>query len=236
MIMKNGIVYRGQGAPDRDNTLALFPTDLKRVVVRDSKIERIEANNAFRTGEKFQLVQPMSVHGGIMPEEVVSVQATPWDGSGRRSFNYVGARLEQDHPNGTGDHRDWPPHTRFRGVDGFWVGQIETNQVPRESVMSSWPACAEKRRRARTRGPISHGCRLASRGKKELDRLAKDFPGSQLERASRQCASVHHSNRGSGNVASEIDASQAGTAVRWRGEIAQNHLPTRRSPPSSWSR
>ena len=65
VIMKNGIVYRSQGAPDRDNTLLYIADGLKRVVVRDSKIERIEANNAFRTGEKFQLVQPMSVHGGI---------------------------------------------------------------------------------------------------------------------------------------------------------------------------
>ena len=77
VIMKNGIVYRSQGAPDRDNTLVFISDGLKRVVVRDSKIERIEANNAFRTGEKFQLVQPMTVHGGLMPEEVVSVQAGP---------------------------------------------------------------------------------------------------------------------------------------------------------------
>ena len=70
VIMKNGLVYRSQGAPDRDNTLLYIADGLKRVVVRDSKIERIEANNAFRTGEKFQLVQPMSVHGGLQPEEV----------------------------------------------------------------------------------------------------------------------------------------------------------------------
>ena len=67
VIMKNGIVYRSLGTPDRDNTLLYISDGLKRVVVRDSKIERIEANNAFRTGEKFQLVQPMTVHGGLSP-------------------------------------------------------------------------------------------------------------------------------------------------------------------------
>ena len=46
VIMKNGIVYRSQGAPDRDNTLLYIADGLKRVVVRDSKVERIEANNA----------------------------------------------------------------------------------------------------------------------------------------------------------------------------------------------
>ena len=55
VIMKNGLVYRSQGAPDRDNTLLYISDGLKRVVVRDSKVERIEANNAFRTGEKFNL-------------------------------------------------------------------------------------------------------------------------------------------------------------------------------------
>ena len=95
VIMKSGIVYRSQGAPDRDNTLVYISDGLKRVVVRDSKIERIEANNAFRTGEKFQLVQPMTVHGGLMPKEVISVEAGPWNERGRRSFQYVGSRLNK---------------------------------------------------------------------------------------------------------------------------------------------
>ena len=95
VIMKNGIVYRGIGAPDRDNTLVYISDGLKRVVVRDSKIEKIEANNAFRTGEKFQLVQPMTVHGGVMPEEVISVEAGPWNERGRRSFRYLGSRANK---------------------------------------------------------------------------------------------------------------------------------------------
>ena len=145
VIMKNGLVYRSQGAPDRDNTLLYIADGLKRVVVRDSKTERIEANNAFRTGEKFQLVQPMSVHGGIQAEEVIAVKAGPWNERGRRSFEYFARpnkpiRMEQ------AIIEIGPHFARFRGVDGFWVGMVDINQVPRESVMaSSWPRRAEKR-------------------------------------------------------------------------------------------
>src|SRR6478672_6789459 len=86
VIMKSGVVYRSMGPPDRDNTLVYISDGLKRVVVRDSRIERIEANSAFRGGEKFQLVQPLVVHGGLMPKEVVSVESGPWDDRGRRTF------------------------------------------------------------------------------------------------------------------------------------------------------
>ena len=57
-------------------------------MVRDSKIEKIVADNAFRTGERFQLVQPLAVHGGTMPKEVLSVEAGPWNERGRRSFRH----------------------------------------------------------------------------------------------------------------------------------------------------
>ena len=75
VIMKNGLVFPSQGTPDKDNSLVYIWDGLKRVVVRDSKIEKIVADNAFRTGERFQLVQPLAVHGGTMPKEVVSVEA-----------------------------------------------------------------------------------------------------------------------------------------------------------------
>ena len=115
VIMKNGLVYRSQGAPDRDNTLLYISDGLKRVVVRDSKVERIEANNAFRTGEKFQLVQPMSVHGGLQPEEVISVQGRPVERA-RPTFIRVFLAAEQADPDGTGDHRDRPAHRQsFEG-------------------------------------------------------------------------------------------------------------------------
>ena len=43
IIMKNGMVYLSQGAPDRDDTLVYIWDGLKKTVIRDSKIERITA-------------------------------------------------------------------------------------------------------------------------------------------------------------------------------------------------
>jgi pimeloyl-ACP methyl ester carboxylesterase len=182
VIMKNGIVYRGQGAPDRDNTLVFISDGLKRIVVRDSKIERIEANNAFRTGEKFQLDQPMSVHGGVMPDEVVSVKATPWDDKGRRSFQYVGARLDKTIRMEQAIIEIGPHITRFRGVDGFWVGQIETNQVPRESItklLARVPQNDVDERERAVRFLMDVG--WLPEAKQELDRLVKDFRDPNLK-------------------------------------------------------
>jgi pimeloyl-ACP methyl ester carboxylesterase len=181
VIMKNGVVYRSLGAPDRDNTLLYISDGLKRVVVRDSKVERIEANNVFRTGERFQLVQPMSVHGGIQPDEVISVKAGPWNERGRRSFEYVGRagkpiRMEQA-------IIEIGPHiARFRGVDGFWVGQIEINQVPHASVMSLLGRVERKNMEERERVVrflMDVGWRAEAR--QELDRLVQDFPLAELK-------------------------------------------------------
>ena len=181
VIMKNGIVYRSLGAPDRDNTLLYISDGLKRVVVRDSKVERIEANNAFRTGEKFQLVQPMSVHGGIQPEEVISAKAGPWNERGRRSFEYYArpnkpVRMEQA-------IIEIGPHiAKFRGVDGFWVGQVDINQVPRESVMHLLGRVEQKNMEERERVVrflMDVGWRAEAT--LELDRLVKDFPSPELK-------------------------------------------------------
>jgi len=182
VIMKNGIVYRGLGAPDRDNTLIFISDGLKRVVVRDSKIERIEANNAFRTGEKFQLVQPMTVHGGLPPEKVVSVEAGPWNGRGRRSFTYVGPRLNKPIRMEQAIIEIGPHIVKFRGVDGFWVGQLETNQVPRESVTSLLGRVQQQNVEERERVVrFLMDVGWHAEAKKELDRLVNDFPRPDLK-------------------------------------------------------
>ncbi len=186
VIMKNGLVYRSLGAPDKDNTLLYISDGLKRVVIRDSKVERIEANNAFRTGEKFQLVQPMSVHGGIQPEEVISVNASPWNERGRRSFEYFSRpnkpiRMEQA-------IIEIGPHiAKFRGVDGFWVGQVEINQVPRDSVIRLLRRVEQNDKEERERVVrflIDVGWR--NEAKQEIDRLINDFPDSDLKELRRQ--------------------------------------------------
>src|SRR3954453_10889274 len=82
ITLKNGIVYRSQGGPDKDGPLVYLWDGLKKTVIRDSKIERIVGDNTYRTGEKFQLVQPLVVHAGAMPKEVISVQSGEWNERG----------------------------------------------------------------------------------------------------------------------------------------------------------
>src|SRR4051812_19790436 len=84
IVMKNGNVYRG--VVDRDNTLVWIFDGLKRIVIRDSKIAKIEADTSFRSLEWFKIEQPLVVHGGSMPKEVVAVKADPWNDKGRRMF------------------------------------------------------------------------------------------------------------------------------------------------------
>jgi len=182
VIMKSGIVYRGQGAPDRDNTLVYISDGIKRVVVRDSKIERIEANNAFRTGERFQLVQPMTVHGGLMPREVVSVEAGPWNDRGRRSFRYIGSRLSKTIRMEQAIIEIGPHIVRIRGVDGFWVGLVETNQIPRPVVTSLLGRVEQKNVEERERVVrFLMDMGWHAEAKQELARLAADFPQADLK-------------------------------------------------------
>jgi len=183
VIMKSGLVYRGLGAPDRDNNTLVYISDgLKRVVVRDSKIERIEANNAFRTGERFQLVQPMAVHGGLMPKEVVRVEAEPWNDRGRRSFRYIGSNLKKTIRMEQAIIDIGPHIVKIRGVDGFWVGLVETNQIPRNVVTSLLARVeqnnVEERERV-VRFLMDMGWHAEAR--QELDRLVADFPREELK-------------------------------------------------------
>ena len=180
--MKSGIVYRGQGAPDRDNTLVYISDGVKRVVVRDSKIERIEANNAFRTGERFHLVQPMTVHGGRMPDAVVNVEAGPWNERGRRSFQCVGSRLNKPIRMEQAIIEIGPHIVHFRGVDGFWVGLLETNQIPRNVVTSLLGRVEQKNVEERERVVrFLMDMGWHAEAKQELDRLATDFSDADLK-------------------------------------------------------
>ena len=75
------------------------------------------------------------------------------------------------------------PHiARFRGVDGFWVGQVEINQVPRDSVMHVLGRVAQNNLEERERVVrflMDVGWRIEA--KQELDRLVKDFPSTELK-------------------------------------------------------
>ena len=185
VIMKSGVVYRGMGPPDRDNTLVYIWDGLKRVVVRDSRIDHIEANNAFRGGETFKLVQPLVVHGGLPPTDVVRVEAGPWDERGRRPFRYQAGsgskwiRMEQA-------IIDISPHVvKFRGVDGFWVGAVETGQVPRQVLTSVLSRVEQKNVTERERVVrFLMDIGWNAEAKKELDRLVRDFPQPDLKERS----------------------------------------------------
>ena len=99
-------------------------------MIRDSKIERVVGDNTYRTGEKFSLVQPLVVHAGSMPKEVLGVQAGPWNEKGRRPFRYVGSKSPRPTSMEQAIVEIGPHVVKYRGVDGFWLGQVATTPVP----------------------------------------------------------------------------------------------------------
>lgn len=183
--MKNGIVYRSMGQPDKDGTLIYIWDGIKKIVVRDSKIERMVADNAFRTGERFQLVQPLVKHAGAMPREVISVEAGAWNDKGRRSFRYVGARTSKPITMEQAIIEIGPHLVKYRGVDGFWLGTLDASQVPRPVMMSLLTRVEQKNQGERERVVrFLMDAGWYPEAKQELDRMIKDFPGSDLgERA-----------------------------------------------------
>ncbi len=185
VVMKNGVAYKTVAAPDSDgNTLLYLWDGLKKIVVRDSKVDKTIADNALRTGEKFSLVQPMTVHAGMMPKEVVGVAAGPWDEKGRRQFRYYGRSprpvVMEQAINEIGPHV-----VRYRGVDGFWVGQTATRAVPREVLVGLLHRVDRENQNERERVVrYMMGAGWYPEARAELDRIVKEFPGGDLaERA-----------------------------------------------------
>jgi hypothetical protein len=86
VLLKNKLLYRG--ALDKDNTLRQVSDGIRRVVFRDAKIERVTPSDPYRNLERFQIVQPLVVHGGVMPPFAINVQSTAWSDKGRRTFRY----------------------------------------------------------------------------------------------------------------------------------------------------
>jgi len=184
VVMKNGVSYRTLAPPDRDNTLLYLWDGLKKIVVRDSKVERITPDSLLRTGEKFSLVQPLTKHAGVMPQEVVSVAAEPWDEKGRRRFRYYG-RSSRPIVMEQAINEISPNVVRYRGVDGFWQGQVATRAVPREVLMGLLRRVEQENQGERERVVrFLMGAGWYPEAKAELDRLIKDFPdGDVAERA-----------------------------------------------------
>ncbi|MDR3619265.1 MAG: alpha/beta hydrolase [Paludisphaera borealis] len=185
VIMKNGMTFRTVGPPDKDGTLVFLWDGLKKTVIRDSKIERVVPDNTLRTGEKFQLVQPLIVHAGIMPKEVISVEAGPWNEKGRRQFRYAGSKSNRPIAMEQAINEIGPYLVRYRGVDGFWHGELAVSQVPRPVMMSLLHRVEQKNQDERERVVrYLMGAGWYPEAREELDRLIKEFPASDLsERA-----------------------------------------------------
>jgi len=176
VVLNNGIVYRG--TVDRDKPLLWVYDGLKRVVLRDSKVRLPIVSDATFSGlEVFKLEQPLLVHAGAMPKEVVAVKAGGWNEKGRRPFAYEGSRPGKVFRMEQAINEMGPYLVKIRGVDGFWQGQLATNQVPREVVMGILARVDQKDRNERIRVArflIQAGWFAEARN--ELGRILKDFP------------------------------------------------------------
>ena len=182
ITLKNGMVYLSQGAPDKDATLVYIWDGLKKIVIRDSKIAQVVGDNTYRTGEKFQLVQPLVVHAGSMPREVLSVQAGPWNDKGRRPFRYVGSRSPRPTSMEQAIIEIGPHVVKYRGVDGFWLGQMATTQVPRP-VVTGLLARVEQQDQAERERVVRFlmDAGYYPEARQELDRIIHDFPQDRPE-------------------------------------------------------
>ncbi len=175
VFMKNGTVYRGE--IDRDNTIVFVYDGLKRVVVRETKIARIESDTAYRNLERFDLVQPLVVHAGAMPTYAINVQASPWDDKGRRSFRYVGPRSKEPVRMEQAINELGPHMVRLRGVDGFWTGQLATGQVPRDVVLGLLARVDRTDQNERLRvARFLIQAEWYAEARRELDAVALEFP------------------------------------------------------------
>ena len=174
VYLKDGSVI--QGTMDKDNTLVFISDSLKRTVFYNSKIVRTEANNAFMNLERFQLVQPLEVHAGVMVNAAVDINATPWDAKGRRGFQYKNERFNQVSMRQA--INDISSHiTRYRGIDGFWVGQISTSQVPRAVILGLLDKVEQTNENERLRvARFLIQAQWYAEAKAALDKLQRDFP------------------------------------------------------------
>ena len=174
IYLKDGSVL--QGTLDKDNTLAFVSDSLKRTVFYNSKIQKVESNSLLQNQERFQLVQPLEVHAGVMANVAVEISATPWDAKGRRGFQYKNARLNKIAMQQA--INDISPHmTRYRGIDGFWVGQISTTQVPRAVILGLLAKVEQANENERLRvARFLIQAQWYDEAKVALDQLGRDFP------------------------------------------------------------
>ncbi|WP_435006050.1 alpha/beta hydrolase [Tundrisphaera lichenicola] len=174
VLLKNGTVYRG--TVDQDNTLAYVSDNLKRVIFYNSKIAKIESDAGFSQNERFELIQPLDVHAGVMPSVALGIKSGPWDAKGRRSFQYLNARQRPVQMQQAINILT-PYMVKYRGIDGFWVGQVATSQVPRPVILGLLDKVDRKNQNERLK--IARWLIQAdwyAEAREALDGLARDFP------------------------------------------------------------
>src|SRR5262249_21756592 len=124
-------------------------------------------------------------HPLAMPKEVISVEPGPWNELGRRSFRYLGSKSSRPVSMEQAIVEIGPHMVRFRGIDGSWVGVLDTNQVPRSVIMSLLGRVERKNASERERVVrFLMDVGWYAEVRREIDRLIKDFPNTDLsERA-----------------------------------------------------
>ena len=153
IVLKNGNVYRG--VVDKDNTLVSIFDGLKRVVIRDSKIARIEPDASFRNLEWFKIEQPLVVHGGSMPKEVSERQGRALERQGPPPVPVRCGAVGQAGEHGAGDQRDGPLRGQAPGGRRLLAGPARDQPGPARG--RSWPSSPRSSRATRTSGCGSPG-------------------------------------------------------------------------------
>lgn len=176
--MRSDLVY--EGLVQHDETIVTITDDLRRIIVRDSRVVKIEKNAANRTLESFVLDQPIEVRSApaSLPSIVLGVQAGPFDAYGQRPFSYLNSkqkplRLTQAIVEMT------PRFVRLRGINGPWISTLALDQVPRpiiQGLLGRVDQESENERRRVIQFMIQAG--WYDEAKAELDRLATDFQDS----------------------------------------------------------
>ncbi len=179
VVLKNGGMIRG--IVERDNAIVTVYDGLKRTVIRQTKIEQVspEPPTARQELERFSLVQPIEVHGGEMPSHALRIRTAPWDEFGQRLFEYSrysGRSLRAERMK-QAINEIGPDIVKFRGIDGFWLGQLATNEVPRDVILGLLDRVDPTNKNERLRvARFLIQAQWYDEALAELDRLESSFP------------------------------------------------------------
>ncbi|RUL87717.1 carboxylesterase family protein [Tautonia sociabilis] len=179
VVLKNGGLITG--IAERDNAYIIVYDGLKRTVIRQTKVDRIvpEPASERQKEERFSLVQPLEVHGGEMPSHAIRIRASEWDELGRRTFEYswYSGRSLRSNRMTQAINEIGPDLVKFRGIDGFWVSQVATSQVPRSVILGLLDRVDPTNKNERLRvGRFLIQAKWYDEALAELDRLGDRFP------------------------------------------------------------